>query len=239
MLSTRGIILKTVKYGETSIICDIYTEEIGLQSYIINGVRKRNAKFPASLFQPMYLVEIVAYHNPRKDLNRIKEIKAEFPYQSIPFEIKKSSIGQFALELLRKSIREHEANPPLFEFVHSFFLYLDKTKEGFYNSHLWFAIHLTQFLGFIPSGVCDENTPYFDLEKGQFVPIRSNFHQLEQWASEDLFGLMHLDLKDNQQINLNARSRNRLIEYLIRFYQYHIEGMPTMNSHQILAQVFS
>lgn len=238
MLTTRGIILKVVKYGETSIICDIYTEAVGLQSYIINGVRKKNAKYPASLFQLMYLVEIEAYDNPRKEINRIKEIKAETTYQSIPFDIKKSSVGSFALEVLRKSIREREANQSLFDFVYQFFVYLDEAKSDYLNSHLWFTIHLTAYLGFLPSGVCNSDAPYFDIEKGEFVPFRSTFHQLEDWASSDIFSLLHLDLKDNYQIQLNSQTRNRLIEYLIRYYQYHIEGMQPINSHQVLAQVF-
>lgn len=238
MLSTRGIVLKVVKYGETSIICDIYTEEVGRQSYIINGVRKKNAKFPASLFQPMYLVHIEAYDNPRKEINRIKEIKAAYPYQTIPFDIKKSSIGQFALEIFHKSISQRETNHELFTFVYDFFIYLDQVKEGYFNSHLWFAIHLSQYLGFMPSGVCDESTPYFDIEQGLFVSFRNSFLQLEDWSSSDIFGLMHLELNNNQQVKLNAQTRNKLIDCIVRFYQYHIDGMQVINSHQVLAQVF-
>ena len=41
---TRGIVLNYIKYGDTSIICKIYTEQFGLQSYIINGIRKSKSK---------------------------------------------------------------------------------------------------------------------------------------------------------------------------------------------------
>ena len=238
MLSTRGIVLKVIKYGETSIICDIYTEAVGLQSYIINGVRKKNAKYPASLFQPMYLVEIEAYDNPRKELNRIKEIKSEEPYSAIPFDIKKSAIGVFALEVFRKSITERETNQALFDFIHSFFIYLDRAQSDYLNSHLWFTIHLTGFTGFLPFGDCNANTPYFDIEKGEFVGFRSTLLQLEDWASADIFALLHLELEDNSQVKLNSKTRSRLIDYLIKYYQYHIDGMQPINSHQILAQVF-
>ncbi|MFT3936946.1 MAG: recombination protein O N-terminal domain-containing protein [Chitinophagaceae bacterium] len=51
---TKGIVLRTVKYGETSVIASIYTELFGLQSYLVNGVRTSSKKGPgkASLFQP-------------------------------------------------------------------------------------------------------------------------------------------------------------------------------------------
>lgn len=238
MLTTRGIVLKVIKYGETSIICDIYTEAVGLQSYIINGVRKKNARYPASLFQPMYLVEIVAYDNPRKELNRIKEIKAEIPYATIPFDIRKSSIGTFALEILRKSVKEREANQALFDFIHHFFTYLDTTQDGYLNSHLWFTIHLTGFAGFLPSGVCNAETPYFDIEKGAFVSFRSTLLQLEDWASADIYALLNLDVESNSDVQLNSKTRSRLIDHLIKYYHYHIDGMQPINSHQVLAQVF-
>ena len=38
---TKGIVLSSVKYSESSIICKIYTAKLGLQSYIVNGVRKK------------------------------------------------------------------------------------------------------------------------------------------------------------------------------------------------------
>ena len=40
LIKTRGIVLSFLKYRETSIIARIYTERRGVQSYIVNGVRK-------------------------------------------------------------------------------------------------------------------------------------------------------------------------------------------------------
>jgi len=117
-------------------------------------------------------------------------------------------------------------------------MYLDQAEKEYLNCHLWFAVHLTQFLGFMPSGNCNDETPYFDIEKGAFVHIRGNFLQLENWVSSDIFALMHLELTSSHQIKLNAQTRNKLIEEIVRFYQMHIDGMQAVNSHQVLAQVF-
>ena len=92
LIKTRGIIFRSIKYSETSIITDIFTEEKGLRTYIISGVRKKNARVSASLLQVMSLVDLVVYHRDDKDMTRIKEIKAAHIYQSLPFEIAKSSI---------------------------------------------------------------------------------------------------------------------------------------------------
>ena len=45
---TRGIVLRTTDYGETSLVVKVFTEAYGLQSYIVNSVRKPGAKTPAT-----------------------------------------------------------------------------------------------------------------------------------------------------------------------------------------------
>ena len=42
--STNAIVLKTIKYGETSLIINIYTELYGLQTVIVKGVRTLSVK---------------------------------------------------------------------------------------------------------------------------------------------------------------------------------------------------
>ena len=40
LVTTKGIVLHSLKYSETSIIVRIYTEARGLQSYLFKGIRK-------------------------------------------------------------------------------------------------------------------------------------------------------------------------------------------------------
>ena len=65
---TKGIVIRVVKYGETSVIVSIYTELFGIQSYIVNGVRtsSKKASGKASQFQPAAILDLVVYHNELK-----------------------------------------------------------------------------------------------------------------------------------------------------------------------------
>jgi DNA repair protein RecO (recombination protein O) len=36
---TKGIVLRNIKYGETSLVVNIFTELFGIQTYLVNGVR--------------------------------------------------------------------------------------------------------------------------------------------------------------------------------------------------------
>src|SRR5690349_5064937 len=116
---TKGIVLRTVKYGETSIIVSIFTELFGLQSYLVNGVRTATKKGTgkAGLFQPTAILELVVYHNELKQLNRIKEFKWNYIYRQILSDVPKNAVALFMIELLTKCLKQPEPNPDLFHFT--------------------------------------------------------------------------------------------------------------------------
>ena len=57
LIKTRGIVLGFIKYKETSVIVSIYTEAIGLKSYIVNAVRDKKNR--AIFFQPLTILDLV------------------------------------------------------------------------------------------------------------------------------------------------------------------------------------
>src|SRR4029078_3709681 len=148
---TKGIVLRTVKYGETSLIVTMFTELFGLQSYLVNGVRTSSKKGSgkANLFQPAAILDLVVYHNDLKNLQRIKDFKWEYLYKNIFSDIRKNAVALFMVELLTKSLKQPEPNPDLFYFVEDSFLHLDESSETVTaNFALFFALHLAVFFGF-------------------------------------------------------------------------------------------
>src|SRR4029077_17456426 len=95
--NTKGIVLRVVKYGETSVIVAIYTELFGIQSYLVNGVRAATEKSPAraNLFQPAAILDLIVYHNELKNLQRIKEFKWGYLYQHVLSDVLKNSVALF------------------------------------------------------------------------------------------------------------------------------------------------
>ena len=148
---TKGIVLRTVKYGETSVIVTIFTELFGVQSYLVNGVRTSSKKGSgkANLFQPTSILEMVVYHNELKQLQRIKEFKWSFLYQNILSEVRKNAVALFMIELLTKCLKQPEANAELFHFAEDSFIHLDEANDAVTaNFPLFFALHLPVFFGF-------------------------------------------------------------------------------------------
>src|SRR4026207_297336 len=145
---TKGIVLRTVKYGETSLIVTIFTELFGLQSYLVNGVRTSTKKGTgkANLFQPTAILDLVVYHNELKQLNRIREFKWGYLYKHILTDVTKNAVALYMVELLTKCLKQPEANPELFHFTEDAFLQLDESTETITaNFPLFFSLHLPVF----------------------------------------------------------------------------------------------
>ena len=239
LLKTRGIVFRAIKYSETSLIVDIYTEARGLRKYIISGVRKARSSVSAGLFQVMSLVEIVAYEREGKDLNRLKEIRPAYIFTTIPFDLRKGAVGLFMAEIARKTIREAEENQPLFEFFFTSFQYLDQTTHPVGNLHLHFMLELTTFLGFTPGGDFSPETAYFDLQEGTFVTeTGSHPHFLDVSLANILYQLLESNLANCHEVKIGREERRKLLQSLLDYYRLHMESFPEINAHLILQEVF-
>ena len=100
---TKGLVLSYIKYGDSSIICKIFTDSFGLQSYIINGIRNSKSKNIA-LYQPLNILNMVVYHKNSSGIQRIKEAKLDVIYSSVHNDMKKVSVCFFISEFLYKSL---------------------------------------------------------------------------------------------------------------------------------------
>jgi DNA repair protein RecO (recombination protein O) len=238
LITTRGIIFRTVKYGETSIIADIFTESHGLQTCIIAGVRKAGSKTQAGLLQVMSITELVLYYRPDQQMHRIREIRAAYVYQRIPFDIRRSAVGLFMTELCRKTIRETEENRPLFQFLYDRFAYLDATHTSVANYHLHFMLELSVYLGFVPGEDWTPETPFFDLKEGLFSARPGHPYYIEEGLSQQLYALLTIDYRETHQVGLGTLARRRLLQELITYYKLHLEHFTELHAHHILQEVF-
>jgi len=241
---TKGIVLKTVRYGETSIIAGIFTELFGLQSYLINGVRISSKKGAgrANLFQPGAMLDLVVYHNDLKNLQRIKEFKWGHLYENIFFNVFKNSVSLFMVELLQRSLKQPEPNPPLFNFIEDAFLHLDQASENVVaNFPLYFALHLSGFYGFRFADKYSDSANILDLMEGRFVTERPPHpHFLENEYSQAVSHLLKvMQPSELGQIRLNQETRRVLLHAFESFFALHIQEFGKMKTLPVLEAVLS
>ena len=240
LIKTKGIVLKSIKYGETSLIVDVFTLDLGLRTYIVNGVRKKKARFGASLFQHMSIIDLVAYEKKGRNIHRIKEVQSAYPYQTLPYDVKKSAVGLFMTEVAQKVLQGEEEHPELFDFLYDTYIYLDQTEESIANIPILFLLSLTTFLGIQPENNYDKDNPFFNLMEGYFQnePPVLHEHYLKTNESQIFSQTMKYQLPQSHLLSINPSDRKTLLENILLFYRLHIHSFPVLHSHLILEGVF-
>lgn len=218
---TRGIVFRFTRYGETSIIVTVFTDQFGLQSYIINGIRSKTTRSRIALFQPLTLLELVVYHKENANINRIKEVKCLHPYQTIQGDIIKSSIAMFVNEAINKCVKEESHVAQLFDFLCSSLITLDTLTENSENFHLVFLVKLSRFLGFGAQS-CAEIM-------GGRVTSPENEEIIAQILKCDYL----------KALKMTTEQRREILDLLLRFYNEHGGVLSEMKSVQVLREVLA
>ena len=237
----RGIVLHSIKYGDTSLIAYIYTDLYGRQTYMLSGVHGGKSRQRASLVQPLFLLDIEAYAKRRSGaMSRAKELRASTPLQSLPFDVTKNVIALFIGEVLYKLVREEEQNEPLFNFLRRHILLLDELQQGVSNFHLYFLAQLAQHLGFFPGNSYEENLPYFDMQNGVFVPFAPRHGEYMDKSTSALLGeLLNANFDDLKNVKTNREQRSALLRMLLDYYCTHLGMANPIRSLAVLEEVFS
>ncbi|MEP7266538.1 MAG: DNA repair protein RecO [Saprospiraceae bacterium] len=239
LVHTEGIVLKTQKYGETSLISQVLTRDLGLQSLIMGGVTTGNSK--KGMFQLMNQLDLVIYYQDQKSMHRIKEVKYATIYQSLPFEIHRSAVGIFMLELIRKSLRNSELDHQLYDWIKRCLDQCDEPALRLNYMPVYFLIGLTRFLGFCPLNNFEKGKSVFDLREGCFVDY-APFHR--DYLDQDLAQNLALVIENENYLQLlhtviPASIRKQLMYSLLDYYKIHLDHFTGLDSPHILEEILA
>lgn len=239
--ATKGIVLRTVKYGETSLIVLVLTELFGIQSYMVNGVRMaKKGNAGANCFLPGALLDLVVYHQESKNIQRIREYKWHRLYQRLFTDVHRHAVSQFMVELMTKCLKQPESNPDLFHFCEDALLHLDSsTDTEMANFSLYFSLNFATFFGFRIDDRYSSQYTILDLQEGCFIqdkPGHPYFMEGEQArVCAELLRVMQPS--ELESIRLNRDFRRELLRQLEFFYALHVPDFGKMRTLEVLREV--
>ncbi|MFD2566676.1 DNA repair protein RecO [Pseudotenacibaculum haliotis] len=238
VISTKAIVISTIKYGDSSLIARLYTKESGLTSYLIKGVLKsKKGKLKAAYFQPLTQLKIEANHQDKRDLQSIREAQVTHVYATLHTDVIKQSVVMFLSEMMSNSIQEQESSHLLYDYLEQAFLWLD-SHDDLANFHLLFLLNLTRFLGFYPD-TSEMNKNNFHLREGIFTDI---IHEKEVIRGEEIVQfkkLLGINFDSIESIKFSKNQRQDLLRMLIRYFELHLDGFKKPKSLDVLEAVFS
>lgn len=234
LVNCQGIVFKSYKFQDTSLIVKIFTSSHGVQTFMVKGIRSVKANGKASLFQPGVLLDMIMYYQENKNFKGLREYRASHLYSSSLFDIRKSSVLIFLMEIIELCIHGEESNDAMFDFVYSALVKLDK-EEFRAVFHIEFLLEFMQHLGIYPNGHARDLNPYFSIKEGGFVNHKSSFPyeiNTEDSASfsKALEGRAEAMLKKERKV---------VMDIILRYFSYHLDNFGEIKSLKVLESVLS
>lgn len=228
---TEAIVLKTIKYGDSSHIVKVYTQDYGILSLIAASGGKKGKK-TKSYFSALNVISVIIYYKEKQNLHRLKEVSYHNKNIEIGNHVGISAIKFFLAEVLNKLIAEEELNLELYSFLKSKIDELNQTKVGLKYFNINFLYEISGYLGIKPN-FCEEGQ-YFDLRDASLtnqLPLHGDY----------IDGLKLELLKnyfcDGEKINKTKVSQ--ILDILIAFYNLHLGGLDHIKSREVMEVVFS
>lgn len=214
LYSTRGIVLRLVQYKDNSYIAEIYTQRFGKVSFSVHRPQSKKATIRSYHLMPFSLLEMQVEYKENRDIQKIREASLAAEYYGVVDSPVKGLICQFMAEVVSKTLEHNNADDQLFDYFTSL-VGTVSSSENLGSFPLDFLLGYAAYLGIYPD----------DGAHNEFVRLLS---------VEDK-GLLLSALESTSE--LGRSDRRRVINLLLKYYQYFLPSMGTIKSLDVITDV--
>ena len=246
--SSEALILNRQNFGDTSIICNLFTKEYGRVSIISKGARTLKNQNRAIL-QPLQFIDIHYYYKPSRNIQILKEATINRYFYAIHNYYNKLIFSYNVIDLINQICKTENPNKIIFRLVKTVLIKInssDKNKINIY--HTFFILQLLKYLGFQlmidKCNICDIDLhhAYYQSTIGQLVC--KNCHENNHFQHNISLDSMHLSTIQwlskthiDKLLTISPSSHSNLTQiykYLLYYMSYHIINIKNLKSLQLM-----
>lgn len=246
--TTEAIILKSLKYRDSSKILTAYTAEFGRCSLIANGARKAKNKFGSAL-EPMSCSTLTFYKRNGKDLHTLSGAETSVSLRNLMESFDRITAGLAMCEIIYTTQVHEEQNIAIFTLLKNALIALNASDGNEQTLVLWFQAHYAALLGFrITPETCaasgeavqPSDAPTFTLSLADGAPYSPAFARLNTGFQVDagtlavLQRLMRIPPEQALLLVLSPRQQSQLEDFLTMYYQFHLDRNVSDRSRRFL-----
>ena len=148
-LTTEAVVLRGIRYSESSKILTLYTRARGKLSAMAKGALRPGSKFGASL-EPMSYVTAVLYVKETRDIQLLAQCDVMKPFRGLTDNLERMAAGMAIVELLDAVTHAEEHNDILFQLLVQTLEAVSGATKGPEIALYFFEVRLLEVLGFRP-----------------------------------------------------------------------------------------
>lgn len=144
---SKGIVLRSIRYGEADRILDLYTRDAGLVSAIVKGIRRTRSRFGARL-EPLSCVDFVAYSG--RTLDTVTQAETLRSFHGVRENLARFEAAAGMVGSVRALSGGDEADRRVFNLLYNALDALEENESGFEAIESALGLKLAVLAGYAP-----------------------------------------------------------------------------------------
>lgn len=239
IIETELLVLKAIRYSDSSSIVHTYSKELGSISYKVARTSRKRSGSVRAFFMPLSHLKVEMNYFPNREVQVApKEVELLYLPSQPSYDPVANAVALFMTEVLHRLLRVEQGESDIFEFIIKMVRRLDTLPPAQLPSlHLQFLVELTHHLGILPRVEGYQKGYILSFDAGSFEPISREEDALWREASEILVAFIHSE--EPCAMPLNKVQRNAVVSLLLDYITYHYPNLGTIRSPEVLSTLFS
>lgn len=249
IVRTDAIVLKSMRYRDSSKIVTLYTRSFGKVSVVAKGARDIKSKFGGSL-EPMTYISVVFYKKPHRELHLLSHADILEEYHVLHTEYENLSFGYAVVDLLNAVMHGEEEHPAVFHLLQETLRTIDTGTKNLINVFYWYEMRLAALLGFAMGldrcGVCGTPIREGSGIRAGFNPVQGSVidercgGNTDRWiplslsSASILRQLSQVAIEGSMSLEMSDASGKEIDSILRAHFGAHIETTRRMKSLRII-----
>jgi DNA repair protein RecO (recombination protein O) len=262
LVKTEVIVLRSMKYRDTSKIITFYSKEYGKLKGIAKGARTAKNKFGSAL-EPLSHSMLLIYKKDHRDLHLISQCDSINSFRNLTEDLDRMSTALSVLELIDHVTHHEERTPALFALLVDTLSALNESTKNYKTYLQSFQLRLAALFGYAPNfdvcGQCGklvsagdgEKQVAFQIVRGAVFcnacrePADSVVPSIDQSAEslalsvqglQFIRRLVNAQLPSLSNLDYNTRIGNEIDELIRLYLRYHFDGLKPLKSVEFFQQ---
>ena len=238
---TEALILNRYPYGDTSIICNLFTRDYGRLSVISKGARKLK-NINSAILRPLQFIDLNYYYRPKRNIQLLKEATINKHFFQTHNNYKKIVSSYQIIDIMNQICKIENPNEIIFRLVKRTMKKInlcESNKIILYK--IFFKLQLFKYIGYQPMiescEICGDKLEnvLFDWSIGQLICTKCktknsniNFSSkhlniIKYFSNTHINNIDQLDVKDKKYLH-------EIDKYLLYFLSFHIINVKYLKS---------
>ncbi|MFQ5604227.1 MAG: DNA repair protein RecO [bacterium] len=245
---TEAIVLKSLRFRETSKILTLYTRAFGKMKVIAKGARSAKSRFGGSL-ELLNYISVVFYEKETRDLQLLSQADIIQSFPAIKHNLEKTAIAMAAGELLERLEVGVSPNSRMFKLLLEVLNGIDNAQARPMHCFQAFQVRLLSLSGLAPELKkcmrCQKSSPnevLIDIAHGGFLctKCRQATSPGMILSPETLHVLRSFQRSPIAKLNglsLSAGDERQVAEFLAAYLKYHFDELRELKSLAFLKKI--